>query len=726
MRNMPLPKFKNISIRNKLIVIIVFSSLFVCLITTSFFVGLEISSFRRAMIDDLTGLAKVIGINCEASLEFLDPDSAEEILASLSVRPHILKAGLYTRDGELFSNYVSSSNHTVPSRIDIKAETSVFQNGHLDIYVSLGTDENSVGLIYLQADMTVFRSKLMRYCYVVLTILLSAIFIAWLISSRLQKVIADPIAALSETMACVRREKNYTVRAKKEADDELGVLAEGLNSMLSQIQQRDCELKEAKGIAERANSAKSTFLANMSHEIRTPMNAIIGFSELALENEQNTKNYDYFSKIFFSAKSLLSIINEILDFSKIEAGKVRIENREFHLPRIFEELTKLFANQADEKNIDFLISVPLEMPTFVIGDAMRIKQILINLVDNSMKFSEQGQIKVSVSEVRRENKQIRLRFAVEDNGIGIDKEKLEHLFDAFSQADVTTTRKYGGTGLGLTICKQLIELLGGQIEVKSEIGRGTTFSFEIDLQLTDQKAEKVYPSPAASRTDDIIKEFMARVEKNRVLLVEDNDFNRQVVMNIMAEANLVVDCATHGREAIDKFSIGTYDVILMDIQMPEMDGFEATTAIRALESAAMEGGDISAGRVPIIAMTAHAIDDYREKCLSSDMDDYIAKPIDLHQFISTLTKWLPQEESNRSAAAPLESDILNQQLIDLGAMLAASDFQVTDKWQAFKVLFEGMEKELMEKMDNAINTFNFTTAQELLLEIKKRYYANKQ
>ncbi len=388
------------------------------------------------------------------------------------------------------------------------------------------------------------------------------------------------------------------------------------------------ELRGTRDAAERAARAKSEFLANMSHEIRTPMNALLGFSRLALETNPGTRMRDYLTKIEVSAQSLMGILNGILDFSKIEAGKLVLESTPFHLGTVLERVTDLFAHACEEKGLAFSVSCTKPIPERLAGDPLRLGQVLINLTGNAVKFTNTGYVSVAVVPLGTENGKVCLSFSVEDSGIGMPPHQQAEIFEAFSQADSSTTRRYGGTGLGLSISRRLVEMMGGTLRVSSEPGRGSTFSFILSLEIPPAPlpAEARLPASGQNAWD---------FHGARVLLVEDTPLNRQVAREILQRAQLTVDEACDGQEALEALEKESYAAVLMDIQMPGMDGYEVTRRMR--ENPRFK-------ELPIIAMTAHAVAGYREKCLASGMDDYVTKPLESAEFFRILMKWVKTGE----------------------------------------------------------------------------------
>ena len=428
--------------------------------------------------------------------------------------------------------------------------------------------------------------------------------------------------------------------------------------------------------AETATRLKSDFLANMSHEIRTPMNAIIGMSRLALASDPAPRLRNYLGKILGAGEHLLGIVNDILDLSKIEAGQMRIERVEFDLNELLEHLSDITAVKLDAPRVALVFRIEPGVPARLLGDPLRLGQVLINLTGNAVKFTERGDIVVSVEVAARSAGSLVLRFGVTDSGIGMDQEQLARLFQSFRQGDDSITRKYGGTGLGLTISKQLVELMGGTVRVASMPGTGSTFTFTVALGQCETAGGVLATPPArGQQRRELDVNDLARLRGARILLVEDNANNREVALDFLAAAPLQVDVATHGGEALEMVQQVDYDLVLMDIQMREVDGLSATRRIRAIERLQA---------LPIVAMTANAMAGDRERSLAAGMNDHIAKPIDPDVLFRTLMAWIdPASLAGRAAPLPdpeaaprIESVLLPPVAgVDWAAALAGVDHQ---------------------------------------------------
>jgi signal transduction histidine kinase/HPt (histidine-containing phosphotransfer) domain-containing protein len=402
-----------------------------------------------------------------------------------------------------------------------------------------------------------------------------------------------------------------------------------------EVRERTRAAEHAQHAAEAASEAKSAFLANMSHEVRTPLNAIINLTSLAADVNSAPQVADYLRKIQTCSRSLLAIINDVLDLSRIESGKMKVETTDFDLRDIVQSLGDLVGDEARRRGIDFETTISAGVPCLLRGDPLRLGQVLTNLVYNAMKFTEQGHIRVDV-ECLRPTPKARLRFAVTDTGIGIPAEALGRVFESFTQVDESTARKYGGTGLGLPICKHLVELMGGAIEAASTPGKGSTFSFTLELEPQPDADQTAAPAP---RTAD--NKPRSNLRSARVLVVEDVEINQQITREILQRAGVFVEVAGDGQEAIRRIAEQAFDAVLMDVQMPGMDGFEATRRIRR---------DERFRDLPIIATTAHAMLEDKERCLAAGMNGYVTKPIDTQTLLATLAAHVRRE-------APPEPDL---------------------------------------------------------------------
>ena len=389
------------------------------------------------------------------------------------------------------------------------------------------------------------------------------------------------------------------------------------------IEERTAELRQARDAAFRASQAKTEFLANMSHEIRTPMNAVLGTTAMLLESGLTEEQQSLAKVIDRSGRDLLLIINDVLDFSKLEAGKLRVETIPFDLHDTVRGVVDLLRAKAEARQVRLGLKIADDVPVMVVGDPARLRQILTNLLDNALKFTEHGYVLGHVSALSGDL----VSFVIRDSGIGIPAEKLATIFEKFTQADTSTTRKFGGTGLGLAICRQLVEMMGGAIGVESRLGEGARFWFTARLGTADPTVPEVEKKPAP----------MPPVLRGRVLLVEDNAVNREVALAALASLGCTVEVAEDGLAAVSRAAREQYDVILMDCEMPGLDGYEAARAIRAREATSVT---TRTGRVPIVALTASALATDRERALRAGMDEHLSKPFTREDLGRNLARWL--------------------------------------------------------------------------------------
>jgi PAS domain S-box-containing protein len=431
-----------------------------------------------------------------------------------------------------------------------------------------------------------------------------------------------------------------------------------LKDSAQELEQKNEELEKALSAAREATRMKSRFLANMSHEIRTPMNGVLGMTDFLIGTDLTLEQQEYAQAIKRSADSLLALINDILDLSRIEAGKLRLDRAEFSLESAISETASMFALQARAKGLEFISAIGPGLPERAVGDPGRLRQVLMNLLGNAIKFTMRGQVALRVEMVNQTRDTMQLRFTVHDSGIGIPTGEQGRLFDTFTQVDESNTRKYGGTGLGLAISKQLVELLGGEIGVESEPEKGSKFWFTANFGKSTRSVAsapavakldlKVRPTPAPAAT--LVKSQTGTAQRAetpaqtpeqsspmlgsmRILLAEDNEINQRITLRLLQKLGLAADAVVNGREAVEALEKRKYDLVLMDCQMPDMDGFEATAMIRSREG--------KSRHQTICALTANAMDGDRERCLAAGMDDYISKPVGLEKLREALDRWIP-------------------------------------------------------------------------------------
>ncbi|TWT86483.1 Aerobic respiration control sensor protein ArcB [Pseudobythopirellula maris] len=645
---------QNTSIRNKLILLAGMTVCFALVVSSGGIIWKDVQMIRAAKIAQLEVQARIMEFNSDGVLAFSDDQAAEEYLRSLSLQPSVEVACLLDTEGEVFAAYTKDGSpvHTTPG--ELKEGTRRSPGGGVTIVIPVEEDSGErVGTLYILANSDDITNHIQAQVWHIAIVATLSLLGAVIVAALLQGAISGPIVRLTEAARAITRNKDYSIRVMRDSNDELGALCESFNLMLDtirkshnqvasqaalltkEVEEREraqADLEVAKDVAEASNRAKSEFLANMSHEIRTPLTGILGFTEIMLvggdEGDTQTRN-EYLSTIQSSGEHLLCLINDILDLSKIEAGQIEFDTEPCSPHKLIGEVTRVLNIKAQEKDIDLKVVWETPIPETIQTDVARLRQALINIIGNSVKFTSEGGVTVKPRLVEIDGVP-QLRVDVIDTGIGIASNKLEAIFDPFVQADNSVTRRFGGTGLGLAISRKIARGLGGELSATSELGAGSTFTLRVETG--DLAGVKMVADADKQTTDQELKADVASGDKlppSKILLVEDGETNRRLIALLLTRAGAKVVTAENGALGVQAAMEQSFDVILMDMQMPVMDGYTAARRLR-------EEGFTT----PVIALTAHAMKGDREKCLDAGCDDFLTKPVNTQQLYAVVREQL--------------------------------------------------------------------------------------
>jgi two-component system chemotaxis sensor kinase CheA len=687
------------SIKKKLVLIILGIVLVTLLSSSLVQLALGISYSKEDLKNEMIVTAHIAGSQSAAAIEFLDQASAEEILTSLAVNPSIQISCLYDDNGILFAfkssnalgKKIISCPDTAPGR------QAIFTSNALMVSEPIEQGRRHIGTMHIQSNLDEITSFTKQHIYISLIIIFLTLLISLALSLRLQRIISRPILHLLQMTEAFTLKQDYTIRAKSTSHDEVGSLVSAFNDMLDKIQERDMQLQQsveeaviAKRAAETASRMKSEFLSNMSHELRTPLNSLLILAGILLKNKEGNLNQEQINDmnvISSCGKDLLQLINELLDLAKIEAGKMELVKEEFSLHDLVTDIQSTFEKMSKEKGIGFDIHLSPALPETIYSDQIRIKQMIRNLLSNAFKFTEQGNITVDIFKAGHAGKYYNkitnphevIGISVKDTGIGIPQDKLQLIFETFQQVDGSISRQYGGSGLGLSICQQICNLLGGEVHVESDEGDGSTFTIYMPIENNNQQyapheqdesaelhnevhnnepentnfipaspvedahLETPTPheeasevtTPSSSSNDDLPAYNRYNFAGKTALIVDDDTRNIYSLAKILESINVDVSIATNGQEALDALhNTPKIDIVLMDIMMPIMGGYQAIKEIRKENRFA---------HLPIIAVTAKAMKEDKEECIRVGANEYISKPVDVSKLCEHIENYCNKE-----------------------------------------------------------------------------------
>jgi signal transduction histidine kinase/CheY-like chemotaxis protein/HPt (histidine-containing phosphotransfer) domain-containing protein len=669
------------SVRQKLLAGVLLTSIVALLVSGAALFLYDLHTHRVSSATDLSVQAELLGYATTAALQFDDPAAATQSLAFLRARPTLRRAALYKPSGAIFASYsrqglVASDFPPLSSLGGTTIAGDLLAASHR---INAGGEE--LGTVFLEADLGMGQ-RIASYAFILAAVLVGALLLSVLASTWLQATITRPIVEISDVARKVVEKRDYSVRATRNTDDEIGTLVEAFNEMLSEIQRRTADLESSgreigrlnedleRRVGERtaqleesnlqlkaASMAKSNFLSMMSHEIRTPMNGVLGMLELLSLSNLDPQQRTTLEIVRSSGRSLLRIIDDILDFSKIEAGKLEVRPEVASIQAIVASVVGIYSGNASSKALVLKSRVDERISPAVLVDPVRVQQILNNLVSNAIKFTSKGHVALEAELVDRKDGVDIVRFSVTDTGIGIPLEAQAALFQPFSQVSGGIASAFGGTGLGLSIGRRLATLMGGSIEMASVVGKGTTMSLTLPLVVAhpDLLLDRATPALIAVVSDarrqaPSVEE--AQREGTLVLVVDDHPINRLVLMRQVTMLGYANETAEDGRKALEMWKSGRFALVITDCNMPEMDGYQLARAIRDIEH---ESGR---QRTLVIACTANALRGEAEICFAAGMDDYISKPVEMSMLRTKLDHWLPRM---KQAVPPLlDASVLHE------------------------------------------------------------------